>query len=84
MTEDYYYLRTDDYKPILKRERKGCFQVPMIHSAVLINLRRVESDKLTFNASKIDDYNGPTDDIITFALSANSSGECVCEVVSVI
>lgn len=75
MTDNYYYLRTDDYKPILKREKKGCFSVPMIHSAVMINLQKTKSDYLTFNHSKVKDYNGPIDDIITFALSANRSGE---------
>lgn len=74
MTEDFYYTRTDDYKPILKGERKGCFDVPMVHSAVLVNLRRVESDKMTFKGSKVPDYKGPTDDIITFAVTANMSG----------
>lgn len=73
MTKDYYYLRTDDYKPILKGERRGCFHVPMIHSAVLVNLRRLESDKLSFVTSNIKEYKGPTDDIIAFALSANKS-----------
>lgn len=75
MTQDYYYLRTDDYKPILKRSKKGCFHVPMIHSAVLVNLRRIDSDKLSFIGSNVNDYKGPTDDIITFALSANKSGK---------
>ncbi|EEB12012.1 conserved hypothetical protein [Pediculus humanus corporis] len=74
MTSKYYYMRTDDYKPILKREKKGCFNVPMIHSALIINLNKYESDYLTFNSSKIKNYNGPIDDIITFALSANYSG----------
>lgn len=27
MTEEYYYKRTEEYKPILNREKKGCFQV---------------------------------------------------------
>ena len=75
MTADFYYLRTNDYKPILKGERSGCFHVPMIHSAVLINLKRLESDKLSFVTSNIMGYKGPTDDIIAFALSANKSGE---------
>ncbi|KAK6627018.1 hypothetical protein RUM44_009495 [Polyplax serrata] len=74
MTDKYYYLRTDDYQPILKNERKGCFNVPMIHSAVMINLRKEDSDYLTYNSSNVENYNGPVDDIITFALSANQSG----------
>lgn len=74
MTEEYYYLRTEDYKPILQRERVGCFHVPMVHSSVLVDLRRASSDGLTFVSSKVPDYKGPHDDIITFALAANKSG----------
>lgn len=73
MTDDYYYLRTDDYKLVLNKEKKGCFNVPMIHSCVLIDLRKKESDLLTYNPSKVDNYDGPHDDIITFALAANKS-----------
>lgn len=74
MTEEYYYLRTEDYKPTLQRERVGCFHVPMVHSSVLIDLRRASSNGLTFVSSKVPDYMGPHDDIITFALAANKSG----------
>nr|CAD7457393.1 unnamed protein product [Timema tahoe] len=74
MTEEYYYHRTDDYKPILNREQVGCFHVPMVHSSVLVDLRRFASEGLTFVPSNIPDYKGPHDDIITFALSANRSG----------
>lgn len=74
MTEDYYYIRTDEYKPILNGEKKGCFPVPMIHSATLVNLRNKKSDNLTFIAKKVNQYHGPTDDIITFAVAANKSG----------
>lgn len=49
--------------------------MPMIHSAVMINLRKEDSDYLTYNSSNVENYNGPVDDIITFALSANQSGE---------
>lgn len=74
MTEEYYYLRTEDYKPILQRERIGCFHVPMVHSSVLIDLRRASSNGLTFVSSEVPDYKGPHDDIITFAIAANKSG----------
>lgn len=74
MTDDYYYLRTDEYEPVLNREKEGCFSVPMIHSCVLIDLRRSETDFLTYNPNKIKSYDGPKDDIIVFALSANRSG----------
>lgn len=73
MTEDYYYLRTDDYKQVLELEKMGCFNVPMIHSCVLVDLRRRESDLLTYNPQNVENYDGPHDDIITFALSANKS-----------
>jgi collagen beta-1,O-galactosyltransferase len=75
MTEEFYYKRTEDYKPILDRERMGCFKVPMVHSAVLVNLRYYLSPNLTFMGSKIPDYGGPTDDIITFAIGAKHFGK---------
>ncbi|CAG9862154.1 unnamed protein product [Phyllotreta striolata] len=74
MTDDYYYQRTDEYTPVLYRENLGCFSVPMVHTCVLVNLRRKESDYLTYDPSKIEDFDGPHDDIIAFAISANKSG----------
>ncbi|KAG8225161.1 hypothetical protein J437_LFUL002861, partial [Ladona fulva] len=74
MTSDYYYQRTDDYKPILNRERKGCFEVPMVHSSVLIDIRHEISLQFSFNPENIPDYNGPTDDIIAFAISVKNAG----------
>jgi collagen beta-1,O-galactosyltransferase len=79
MSKDYYYLRTDDYKKIRNHEMTGEFSVPMVHSAFLIDLRRVASDYLTFNKTKLNNlhenkfYDGPIDDIIIFAISANYS-----------
>ncbi|XP_036139429.1 glycosyltransferase 25 family member-like [Monomorium pharaonis] len=73
MTTDYYYLRTELYEPILFREKTGCYNVPMIHSAVLIDLRKCYSDHLTYKAEKMIDYDGPVDDIISFAIAANKS-----------
>jgi collagen beta-1,O-galactosyltransferase len=75
MSEDFYYIRTDDYKPILYREKIGCFQVPMVHSAVLINLRHKASQHLTYIDEQIPEYDGPEDDIITFALGAKYYGK---------
>lgn len=72
MTEDFYYERTEDYKPVLNRERIGCFDVPMIHSAVLIHLNSLASDHLTYMPEKVENYTGPSDDIITFAISART------------
>ncbi|XP_045464720.1 glycosyltransferase 25 family member isoform X1 [Harmonia axyridis] len=73
MTSDYYYYRTEEYKPILYRENKGCLDVPMIHSCVLVNLKKTQSDYLTYVPNKVAHFDGPTDDIITFAISANRS-----------
>lgn len=73
-TDDYYYMRTEGYKPILYREETGCFHVPMVHSCVLINLKTVDSDRLTYRPEKVAQYGGPHDDIITFAISADKSG----------
>ncbi|XP_023218835.1 procollagen galactosyltransferase 1-A-like [Centruroides sculpturatus] len=70
MTSDGYYKRTNDYMPILEREKIGCFDVPMVHSAVLINLRHKQSLKLTYDLAKLANYTGPIDDIIIFANSA--------------
>ena len=74
MNENYYYSRTDDYLPILERKELGCHEVPMIHSSILINLRRVESQYLTFSPDKMVNYDAPNDDIIVFALSAKFNG----------
>ncbi|XP_045597644.1 glycosyltransferase 25 family member [Procambarus clarkii] len=74
MTKDYWYTRSDDYIPILDRKQKGCFAVPMVHSCVFIDLRRRISDKLTFSPMNVSNYNGPNDDIITFAISARNAG----------
>ncbi|XP_049884611.1 glycosyltransferase 25 family member [Pectinophora gossypiella] len=74
MTENYYYLRTDEYKPIREREKTGCFAVPMVHTAVLINLKRTVTDKLTYTHTNLQSYDGPVDDIIIFALSAKWNG----------
>lgn len=74
MSEDYYYERTDEYEPILTRKKIGCFSVPMVHSAVLINLRKKISDFLTYDSKNLRSYDGPRDDIITFALGAKTFG----------
>ncbi|XP_055314673.1 glycosyltransferase 25 family member [Sitodiplosis mosellana] len=82
MTPEYYYQRTTEYKTIYNYDQRGQFDVPMVHSAVLINLNDKRSDTLTFNKTKLgarfllSDHDLaliPTDDIIIFALSANYS-----------
>ena len=82
MTPDFYYLRTEEYSQILAKKKKGCFSVPMVHSAVLIDLRNVLSDDLTYNPKNLDGHEIPHDDIITFARSANISGNTFINLLS--
>lgn len=70
MADNYYYKRTDDYTPILNREKIGCFNVPMVHTAVLISLKHTITDEFTYNPKMITEYDGPEDDIIAFAINA--------------
>ncbi|KAH8033226.1 hypothetical protein HPB51_008436 [Rhipicephalus microplus] len=70
MNEKGYYERTDEYMPILEREKVGVFPVVMVHSATLINLNHAHSRKLTYDPQKLEGYMGPNDDVITFAHSA--------------
>lgn len=76
MTDRYYYKRTEEYSKILFRVTTGCFPVPMVHSCVLINLTLQKSNSLTYNPKKAKDYDGPTDDVITFAVNAKNIGMC--------
>lgn len=75
MTNQYYYQRTDEYRRILDREEKGCHPVPMVHTCVLINLKLKKSDWLTYDPKKAINYDGPIDDIITFAVNAKNIGK---------
>ncbi|XP_030371927.1 glycosyltransferase 25 family member [Scaptodrosophila lebanonensis] len=92
MTSDYYYQRTDEYKEIYYVKKEGVFEVPMVHTAVLVDMNYKGARYLTFDRKKLMEmqkyhsewsqaeqkhvrpYNGPVDDIIVFAISANSSG----------
>lgn len=83
MTNDYYYQRTDEYMQIYNFDKRGEFRLPMIHSAILINLNDKRTDTLTFNRTNlVNQFNIndmeqkriPLDDIIIFSLSANYSG----------
>lgn len=81
MTPEFYYKRTSEYKEIYNFEKRGTFTVPMVHSAVLINLRHSLTDNLTFNRTILQNLyeaknltmpnHVPVDDIIVFTLSAN-------------
>lgn len=69
-------MRTDEYLPILKREKKGCHEVVMLHSVMLIDLRRIATIKLYYNPEGTD-YDGPIDDVMVFAYSVAKAGtEC--------
>ena len=68
-----YYARSDSYFPMLQREEKGCFEVPMIHSTMLIDLRKTISDQLRYNPP-LPSYHGEEDDILVFAHSAREAG----------
>ncbi|XP_060654713.1 glycosyltransferase 25 family member [Drosophila nasuta] len=84
MTEDYYYQRTDEYKEIYHSRKVGVYEVPVVHTAVLIDMNYAGARYLTFDREKLQQmqqeseqqpvYNGPVDDIIVFAISANTSG----------
>lgn len=54
MSEDYYYKRTDEYHEIYNNQKTGVFAVPMIHSAILINLNYESTlRELTFDRVKL-------------------------------
>ena len=77
LPSSHYYLRTPEYVPILerKRDKRGCFAVPMVHSSVLVDLGAEGAADLTFDPAKLKGWSGvPDDDIIAFALSAKSAG----------
>ncbi|XP_061743995.1 procollagen galactosyltransferase 2 [Nerophis ophidion] len=73
MTPQGYYKRTPDYQPIREWKRQGCFPVPMVHSTVLLDLRRQASRDLTFYPPH-PDYSWSFDDIMVFAFSARQAG----------
>ncbi|XP_048774539.1 procollagen galactosyltransferase 1-like isoform X2 [Ostrea edulis] len=72
MDETGYYKRVPSYFDILERKVKGIFEVPMVHSALLIDMHLLVSEKLTY--SKPPGYSGPHDDIIIFARNVRDAG----------
>lgn len=72
MTSQGYYKRTPAYIPIRKRDRQGCFAVPMVHSTFLIDLRKAASRSLAFYPPHTD-YTWAFDDIIVFAFSCKQA-----------
>uniref|UniRef100_A0A3P8SEZ9 Cerebral endothelial cell adhesion molecule n=1 Tax=Amphiprion percula TaxID=161767 RepID=A0A3P8SEZ9_AMPPE len=77
ITPQGYYRRTAEYFPTRHRHRQDCFPVPMVHSTVLLDLRKEGMKKLAFYPPH-DDYSWPYDDIIVFAFSCRSAGEVFC------
>uniref|UniRef100_A0A803TE84 procollagen galactosyltransferase n=1 Tax=Anolis carolinensis TaxID=28377 RepID=A0A803TE84_ANOCA len=72
MTSQGYYKRTPAYIPVRKRDRKGCFAVPMVHSTFLINLQKEASQNLVFYPPH-PDYTWAFDDIIVFAFACRQA-----------
>ncbi|KAL5012579.1 hypothetical protein ScPMuIL_011130 [Solemya velum] len=68
-----YYQRKPEYFPVVNRETLGSFPVPMVHSAVLMDLRYKITEKLAYDPPP-KNYRGPIDDIIIFAHSIKSEG----------
>jgi collagen beta-1,O-galactosyltransferase len=68
VTEHFFYKRSDNYFDIRNRDDIGIFPVPMVHSTMLIDLRKRESALLTFKPNP--GYKEEYDDIIIFAFNA--------------
>lgn len=71
--EDGYYVRSDNYFPIKNREITGTFKVPMVHSAMLMDLRQAASKLLQFWPI-MESYKFAIDDIIVFSHHVKMSG----------
>uniref|UniRef100_A0A336M109 CSON006145 protein n=1 Tax=Culicoides sonorensis TaxID=179676 RepID=A0A336M109_CULSO len=78
MRENHFYLRTDEYMTIKKYEKTGEFKVPLVNSIILIDMKNPKTKYLTHDIHKLishdingsSKYNGPLDDMIIFAKSA--------------
>ncbi|XP_053137636.1 inactive glycosyltransferase 25 family member 3 isoform X2 [Hemicordylus capensis] len=73
ITPQGYYRRTADYFPTKNRQRVGCFAVPMVYAAFLIDLRKEDTTSLAFYPPH-SGYSWPFDDIIVFAYSCQVAG----------
>ena len=67
-----YYKRLPEYLDIVERKAVGCFEVPMVHTVLLVNLRHKISQELAYTAPG--GYNKPEDDINLFSFAALKSG----------
>lgn len=82
MRENYFYRRTDEYMKIKKLEKIGEFKVPLVSAVILIDLNIPKSKYLTHDKIKLIShdingsgrYNGPFDDMIMLAKSADYAG----------
>ncbi|XP_059849690.1 procollagen galactosyltransferase 2-like isoform X2 [Hypanus sabinus] len=72
ITPQGYYRRTAEYFPTRHRQRLGCFPVPMVHSTILIDLRKEAAQSLAFYPPH-PDYSWAFDDIMVFAFSCRAS-----------
>uniref|UniRef100_A0A3B3WZA0 Glycosyl transferase family 25 domain-containing protein n=1 Tax=Poecilia mexicana TaxID=48701 RepID=A0A3B3WZA0_9TELE len=72
ITPQGYYRRTAEYFPTRYRHRHGCYPVPMVHSTLLLDLRKEGMKKLAFYPPH-EDYSWPYDDIIVFSFSCRAA-----------
>lgn len=72
ITPQGYYRRTAEYFPTVHRHRHGCYPVPMVHSTMLLDLRKEGTKDLAFHPPH-QDYSWPFDDIIVFAFSCRAA-----------
>ena len=69
-----YYKRSPEYIPTVHRKRVGCFKMPVVHSAVLIDLKMEGTNNLLYWPQP-DGFTGPVDDVVQFAFSAKKEGQ---------
>ena len=73
MTALGYYKSVPRYFTIFRQEEKGIHKVPMVHSTLLIDMKYKNVDRLRYYPL-FEEYSGPLDDIIHFALCAKHVG----------
>ncbi|KAK7094496.1 procollagen galactosyltransferase 1-like [Littorina saxatilis] len=74
MTQKGYYMRSGNYMEMVDREITGCFAVPMVHSAILFDMRREVSRHFVYSKPP-EGYEGPRDDIIILAHNIKAAGK---------
>lgn len=62
------------YMPIVRRERVGCFQCPLVFGAVLVHLASPYAENLVYHPPH-PRFMGPVDDVKQFAFSALNEGQ---------